>query len=96
VQYIDCEEFAGETPVATDVAVCCRVAAAPYPAYKPIWPGANQVLKALIPYRKICGMVQELGDLKVMVVGKDYSARCASPFGSLPAATLSRYARIEP
>ena len=28
--------------------------------------------------------------------GKDYSARCASPFGSLPAATRSRYARIEP
>jgi hypothetical protein len=28
--------------------------------------------------------------------GKDNSARCASPFGSLPAATLSRCARIEP
>ena len=28
--------------------------------------------------------------------GKDYSALRASPFGSLPAATLSRYARIEP
>ncbi len=32
----------------------------------------------------------------VMVVGKDDSALRASPFGSLPAATLSRCARIEP
>jgi hypothetical protein len=33
---------------------------------------------------------------EMMVAGKDYSARSASPFGSLPAATLSRCARIEP
>ncbi len=31
-----------------------------------------------------------------MVVGKDYSALRASPFGSLPAATLSAGARVEP
>jgi hypothetical protein len=34
MQYVDCEEFASDAAIATDVAVCCRVAAAPYPAYK--------------------------------------------------------------
>ncbi|EJJ55204.1 hypothetical protein KPNIH5_13994, partial [Klebsiella pneumoniae subsp. pneumoniae KPNIH5] len=31
-----------------------------------------------------------------MVVGKDYSALKRLPFGPLPAATFSRFARVEP
>ena len=34
MQYVDCEEFAGEASFAADVGFCRRVAAAPYPVYR--------------------------------------------------------------